>query len=155
MWEQITRFYFTFFFFRVADFPGAIIPLKPKGEEHWAFPPHYRAGWSQTSPCCHTPLLLPCLSFPAQPSPPYLAGVLGITFLKHFEALQGKALETCMCWWEPRGFVLPKRNCPHPSHNAGLVPITWETFCSSFLDSITTLKLKCIFLLEVQTSKCF
>lgn len=53
-----------------------------------------------------------------------------------------------------RGICLSQNPGGVPT-NAGLVPITWETFCSSFLNSITTLKLKCIFLLEVQTSKCF
>lgn len=109
MWEQIIQFYFTFLLFRVADFPGAIIPLKPKGEEHWAFPPCHRAGRSQILPLLphSTPFAVPQFPRPAPPLPTS-QGCRELPFLKHFEALWGKALETCVCWSEPGGFALPK-----------------------------------------------
>lgn len=59
----------------------------------------------------------------ASPPLPTSQGCWELPFLKHFEALWGKALETFVCWLEPGGFVFPKTpvvsppmqdSCPSP-----------------------------------------
>lgn len=55
LWEQIIWFSFIFLLFRVADFPGAIIPLKPQGKSSGFLLLYPRAGWPQTCPCCCPP----------------------------------------------------------------------------------------------------
>lgn len=53
------------------------------------------------------PFAVPQFPHPVPPLPTS-QGCWELPFLKHFEALWGKALETCVCWSEPGGFALPK-----------------------------------------------